>query len=87
MKLNKIKRIKKLNKKKRFKYTFKFSNNDTNKFILLLKKGVYPYEYKNDWGKFNDTTLTEKGKFYSNLNMEMQMQITFMQIEFVKALK
>ena len=48
MKLNKIKRIKKLNKKKRFKYTFKFSNNDTNKFILLLKKGVYPYEYKND---------------------------------------
>ena len=27
--------------KKRFKNTFKFSNNDINKFILLLKKGVY----------------------------------------------
>ena len=26
--------------KKRFKNTFKFSNNDINKFILLLRKGV-----------------------------------------------
>ena len=30
--------------KKRFKNTFKFSNNNINKFILLLRKGVYPYE-------------------------------------------
>ena len=30
--------------KKRFKNTFNFSNNDINKFILLLRKGVYPYE-------------------------------------------
>ena len=30
--------------KKRFKNSFKFSNNDMNKFILLLRKGVYPYE-------------------------------------------
>ena len=29
--------------KKRFKNTFKFSNNDINKFVLLLGKGVYPY--------------------------------------------
>ena len=29
--------------KKRFKNTFKFSNNDINKFILLLRKGVYHY--------------------------------------------
>ena len=28
--------------KKRFKNTFKFSNNAINKFILLLSKGVYP---------------------------------------------
>ena len=34
--------------KKRFKNTFKFSNNDINKFILLLRKGVYPYEYMDD---------------------------------------
>ena len=56
--------------KKRFKNTFKFSNNDINKFILLLRKGVYPYEYMDDWEKFNETTLPEKEEFYSNLNIE-----------------
>ena len=49
--------------KKRFKNTFKFSNNDTNKFILLLRKVVYPYEYMDQWGKFNETTLPEKEEF------------------------
>ena len=56
--------------KKRFKNTFKFSNNDINKFILLLRKGVYPYEYMDDWKKFNERTLAEIVEFYSNLNME-----------------
>ena len=37
--------------------------------ILLLKKGVYPYEYEDDWKKFNQT-LPEKEDFYSHLNME-----------------
>ena len=31
--------------KKKFKNTFKFSDNDFNKFILLLRKGDNPYEY------------------------------------------
>ena len=48
--------------KKRFNNTFKFINNDINKFILLLRKGVYE--------KFNQTTLPEKEELYSNLNME-----------------
>ena len=30
---------------KRFADTYEFCNKDINKFILLLKKGVYPYEY------------------------------------------
>ena len=34
--------------KKRFKNTFKFPNNDVNKFILLLRKGVYPYGYMDE---------------------------------------
>ena len=34
--------------KKRFKNTFMFSNNDINKFILLLKKGTYPHEYMDE---------------------------------------
>ena len=33
------------NEKKRFRNTFKFCNNDINKSILLLRKGVYPYKY------------------------------------------
>ena len=49
--------------------TFKFSENDINKFILLLRKGVYPYEYVDDWKKFNKTTLPENDNFSINLNM------------------
>ena len=34
--------------RKRFKNTFKFSNNEINSFILLLRKGVFPYEYMDE---------------------------------------
>ena len=55
---------------KKFKNTYSFCNNDLNKFILLLRKGVYPYEYMDSWEKFNETSLPSKKDFYSNLNME-----------------
>ena len=47
-----------------------FCNNDLNKFILLLRKDVYPYEYMDNWKRFNETSLPSKESFYSNLNME-----------------
>ena len=63
---------KKLNKDliKKIKNTCSFCNSDLNKFILLLRKGVYPYEYMDSWEKFNETSLPSKKEFYSNLNME-----------------
>ena len=36
----------------------------------MLQKDVYPYEYMDDWEKFNKTLLPEKEDFYSHLNME-----------------
>ena len=38
--------------------------------MLLLRKGVYRYEWVDDWGKFNEKTLLEKEEFYNNLNLE-----------------
>ena len=63
---------KKFNKEliKRFASTYEFCNKDHNKFILLLRKGVYPYEYMDNWERFNEMSLPSKESFYSNLNME-----------------
>ena len=37
---------------------------------ICLRKGVYPYEYMNDWERFNETSLPEKEAFYNDLTME-----------------
>ena len=55
---------------KKFKNTYRFCNNDLNKLVLLLRKGVYPYEYIDNWEGFNETSLLSKNSCYSNLNME-----------------
>ena len=43
---------------------YKFCNGDLNKFVLLLRKGVYP------WEKFNETLLPPKKDFQSELILE-----------------
>ena len=58
------------NLKKLFLYIYKFSNHDINMLILLLQKGVYPYEYMGDCKKFNEASLPGKEDLYSHLNME-----------------
>ena len=67
--------------KRRFKNIFKFSDNDINRFILLLIKGVYPDEYMDDWEKFNEPTLPEKEKSYSNLNMKDITDADYMHVK------
>ena len=72
---------------KKFLNTYKFCNNDINKFILLLKKGVYPYEYMDSWGKFNETTLPNKKAFYSKLYLENITDDDYMLKKYLKNLK
>ena len=50
----------------KFKNTFKFSNN----YFVFKKRCLSVFEYMDDWGNFNETTLPEKEEYYSNLNME-----------------
>ena len=38
--------------------------------MLLLREGIYPYEYVDDWGKFHEISLSSKEDFYSLLNMK-----------------
>ena len=55
--------------KARFFNTYKCSNHDNEKCILLLEKGISLYEYKDNWEKFIETSLPVKEDFYSHLNM------------------
>ena len=61
---------KKFNKELIIFSTYEFCNNNLNKFVLLLRKGVYPYEYMDTWERFSEISLPSKEDFYSNLNME-----------------
>ena len=70
---------KKFNKEliKRFASTYEFCNNDLNKFVLLLRKGVYPYEYMDTCERFSESSLPSKEDFYSILNMEDIIDIDY----------
>ena len=54
----------------RFGNTYEFCNKDINRFILLLRKGIYPYEYIDSWERFDETSFLDKVASYSSLNME-----------------
>ena len=63
---------KELNKKliERCSNVYEFCDYDINKFMIPLRKGVYPYEYMDEWNKFDEKELPSKGLFYSSLTME-----------------
>ena len=54
----------------KFPSIYQFCNGNLNKFVLLLTKGVYPYECMDSWVKFDETSLPSKEDFYSELNLE-----------------
>ena len=45
---------------KKFPNTYQLCNNDHNKFELLLRKGIYPYEYMESWKRFKEQSLPDK---------------------------
>ena len=53
-----------------FPSIYQFCNGNLNKFVMLLRKGVYPYEYMDSWEKPDETVLPPKKDFYINLNLE-----------------
>ena len=55
---------------KNFPNIYQFCNEDINKFVLLLRKGVYPYKYMNSWKRFDEVLLLNKKAFYSELCLE-----------------
>ena len=72
-----INKISKIDKKisqatliEKFPNTYELCNKDLNKFALLLRKGVYPYEYMDSWKRFKEESLPDKESFYSELNKE-----------------
>ena len=54
----------------KFYNTYQLCNKDLNKFALLLRKGVYPYEYMDKWKRFNEESLPDKEYFHSEMNKE-----------------
>ena len=67
---------------KKFANLYKFCDGDINKFILLLRKSVYPYEYMDNIDRFDEALLPKK--IGSRLNMENIT--TSMQKKYLKTL-
>ena len=62
-----------MNAKNNYKKDFNkdlIRDGNINKFIFLLRKGVYPYEYMDSWERYDETSLPNKKAFYSSLNLE-----------------
>ena len=49
---------------------YKFCNGDLNKFFLLLRKGIYSYEYMDSCESFDEKTIPPKEAIYSKLDVE-----------------
>ena len=46
-----------------------FQEYTDKQYELLMRKGIYPYEYMLSWDKFTETQLSPIEAFYSNLSM------------------
>ena len=67
---------------KRFAKKNRFCNGDMNKFCLMLKKIVYPYEYNDNCQSFDGTLLPKKKEFYSSLNIEDMTDANYKHVKY-----
>ena len=51
-----------------FRGVYEFCEGDLEKFVLLLRKDVYLYEYMDSWEKFEETSLPVKKDCYNKLS-------------------
>ena len=47
----------------KFLSIYQFCEGGLNRFVLSLRKDAFPYEYMDDWEKFNETALPPKKNF------------------------
>ena len=47
---------------------YQFCDDDLKKFVLLLRKGVYPHKDMDSWKPFDETSIAPKEAFYGKLN-------------------
>ena len=64
------------NKPEVFNITAEYEK-DSEKRQLLLRKGVYPYEYMNNWDCFEETCLPSREEFYSKLTDENITEVDY----------
>ena len=62
--------IKITNVYQRIPSVYQFCKDDLNKFVLLLRKDVYPPEYMDSWEKFDEASLPPKEALYSKLSFK-----------------
>ena len=53
-----------------FPSVYQCCDGDLNKFVLLLRNGIYPHEYMDSWERFDETSLPPEKAFYIKLNLE-----------------
>ena len=46
-----------------------FESYNDRQCKLLIREGIYPYEYMDSWDRFKETSLPSIERFYSSLNM------------------
>ena len=50
-------------------FIIRICNKHINKFILLWRKGIFPYAYMYSWKRSDETLLSNKEDFYTSLNI------------------